>query len=74
MKKLRDLLNQGSLNGLRVRYVDWNHRIRYFQVEKLDSDGRVHGQLDDGEAMHFASESDFWRLYNEGDENSAKAV
>jgi len=74
MKKLRDLLNQGSLNGLRVRYADWNHRIRFFQVDSIDQEGRVLGTLDNGEKVTYASESDFWRVYHDGDEDSAKAV
>lgn len=73
MKTLKHLTNSKSIEGLRLRYADWNHRIRYFKVESVEND-LVYGTLDSGERMTFSIESDFWLPYHDGDENWARAI
>lgn len=74
MKTLRELLAHQSPTGMKLRFADWNHRIRFFTVSKIDESGNVTGQLDSGETISFDIESDFWFPYNEGDEDQARAI
>ncbi|GAB4018232.1 MAG: hypothetical protein Fur0010_19320 [Bdellovibrio sp.] len=73
MKTLKHLINSKSIEGLRLRYVDWNCRICYFTVESVEND-LVYGTLDSGEIMTFSIETDFWSPYHNGDENWARAI
>lgn len=63
--------------NLRLRYMDWDHKIRFFQPTslELERDGQyVEGTLDNGEVIRFPVESSFWVQYHEGMEEQAKAV
>lgn len=76
MKTLKSLwLESGKNHGQKFRYVDWNHCIKFFQIQGVTDDG-VHyfGTLDCGRRAVFHVESDFWSSYYEGDENQARAV
>ncbi|MBY0516969.1 MAG: hypothetical protein K2P81_08680 [Bacteriovoracaceae bacterium] len=65
----------GQKNGLKVRFLDWNHTIKYFMITGESEDGkRLVGKLDNGESMSFAKFSRGWGLYGEGAEQAAKAV
>ena len=67
--------NNGKQNGLKVRFLDWNHTIKYFTVTGESEDGkRLVGKLDNGESMSFSKTSRGWALYGAGAENTAKAV
>jgi len=56
---------------LRLRYIGWDHRQKYFSPQKLDKEGvEVLGKLDNGEKVSFPFDSDFWVHYEEGMENS----
>lgn len=73
MKLLKDLIGPKFIPGIRLRYADWNHRIRYFSVSEV-RDNNAYGTLDSGERMTFSLESDFWIPYFEGDEDCARAI
>ncbi len=65
----------GQKNGLKVRFVDWNHSIKYFTVTGESEDGkRLVGKLDNGESMSFSKSSRGWMVYGAGAEMNAKAV
>lgn len=59
----------------KLRYVGWDHKVKYFTPLKFNkADERVEGHLDCGEVISFPVESQFWVNYEEGMEDSAKAV
>jgi hypothetical protein len=67
--------NQIAEEALKLRYVGWDHKTRFFSPQTLDEDkGQVSGVLDCGELISFPVESAFWVKYNDGMENEAKAV
>lgn len=62
---------------IRLRYMDWDHKIRFFTPTAiaLENDGQyVEGTLDNGEVIRFPVESSFWVQYQDGMEEQAKAV
>lgn len=60
---------------LKLRYVGWDHRIRFFTPKSISkAQDHVEGTLDNGEVISFPVDSNFWVQYDEGMENSAKAV
>ncbi len=65
----------GSKRGVKVRYIDWNHRWKYFEIHGKDSAGKnLVGVLCTGESISFDKDSRHWILYTPGDENMARAV
>ena len=65
----------GQSLGLKVRFLDWNHTIKFFTITGESEDGkRLVGKLDSGESMSFAKFSRGWALYGAGAETTAKAV
>jgi hypothetical protein len=74
MKLMELWMKSGQKKGLKVRWLDWNYRHRFFEIKNLDSKEQCfHGTLDCGESMTYSSESPHWCLYLEGDEDGAKA-
>ncbi len=66
--------NQKKLN-LKVRYKDWNYKLKYFQITGVDEKSKKLIGIDDlGEKVSYALDSDHWELYFEGLENNPKAV
>lgn len=60
---------------LKLRYCDWNHRTKYVRIVGESSDGAsLIGVLANGEEVSFPKTSDFWHVYQEGDENQARAI
>lgn len=60
---------------LKLRYLDWDHRIRFFTPKRLNKEGtHLEGELDNGELINFPVKSAFWLEYQEGMEEGAKAV
>lgn len=68
-------VRSGRETHLRVRFIDWNHRIKYFTILGESTDGkRFVGLLDNGEKMSYPKKSKGWSLYTPDDENQARAV
>jgi hypothetical protein len=64
-----------SKDAVKVRFNDWNHRIKYFTITGESSDGkRFVGTLDNGEKISFPKRSRGWSLYHHDDEFQARAV
>jgi hypothetical protein len=62
-------------NGLKVRFLDWNHTIKFFLITGESEDGkRLVGKLDNGESISFAKFSRGWALYGVDNEHAAKAI
>lgn len=60
--------------GLKVRYIDWHHGHRFFTIEQYDAkNSSFVGRLDCGEKITYPSNSLHWKLYEEGDEEMARA-
>ncbi len=60
---------------IRLRYLDWDHKTRFFTPKKMNEAGtHVEGELDNGEVINFPVTSQFWQEYHEGMEDGAKAV
>lgn len=65
----------GKRSNLKVRFNDWNHRIRYFVIQGESADGkRLVGVLDSGEKISFSKKSKGWSDYQTEDEFQARAV
>jgi hypothetical protein len=65
----------GKLLNLRLRFCDWNHEIKYFQVLGESQDGkRLLGCLDTGEKISFSKKSIGWNIYQDEQELRARAV
>jgi hypothetical protein len=61
--------SSGKQKLLRVRFNDWTHQIRYFQIFGESEDGkRLVGRLDTGEKMSFSKKSKGWSYYDVNDE------
>lgn len=61
--------------NFKVRYRDWNYRIKYFQIEGYSQDGqRLIGRLDTGEIISYAKDNSGWEEYHDGLENTARAI
>lgn len=76
MRRLSDLLASfNDQENIKVRYIDWDHRIKYFEIYSFSqSDEYIRGELDSGEEALYPADSLHWILYQEGFEESAKAV
>lgn len=60
---------------LKLRYCDWNHRVKYVRIVGESSDGNsLIGVLATGEEVSFPKSSEFWHVYQDGDENQARAI
>lgn len=60
---------------LKLRYQDWDHRIRFFTPKRMNKEGtHLEGELDNGEVIKFPVGSDHWQEYQDGMEEGAKAV
>lgn len=60
---------------IKVRFNDWNHRIKYFVIHGESTDGkRLIGTLDSGEKISFSKKSKGWTDYHPEDEFQARAV
>ena len=71
--KLWEESNQAR--GLKVRWPDWGHAHRYFEIDHYDETQNCFiGQLDNGETMAYWINSTNWQLYHDGDEDNAKAI
>lgn len=65
----------GRKKSLRVRFSDWTHEIKYFEIMGVSADGRRFvGKLDNGERMSFPKNSFGWSIYYPGNEFGAHAV
>lgn len=59
----------------KFRFLDWNHKTKYFQISGLSHDGKSYlGILNTGEAYEIPVDSQFWAEYYPGDEDNARAV
>lgn len=76
MKTIGELWQEsGHKSGLRVRWNDWGQKYNYFEIESLDENKQcLKGKLCNGEELSYALNSKDWKLYEPGDELSAKAV
>ena len=76
MEKLNDVWkNNNYQKDLKVRYVDWNFKHKYFQIKDYSSCGtKIVGLLDTGEQISYPIDSEFWVLYELGHEQAAKPV
>lgn len=76
MSKLFKIWTQNNRDQeLKLRYCDWNHRIKYVRIYGETADGTgLSGELESGERVVLAKNSDFWEIYHEGDEHQARAV
>lgn len=76
MKTLIELwIDSEKKKGSKFRFVDWNHKTRYFIVEEESEDGtHLEGRLDCGTQIAYPKDSDFWMGYHDGDEYSPRAV
>ena len=74
--KLVNIWNQiNKKKGSKVRYRDWNHKIKYFVIESYDEkNNKFHGTLDNGEKIEFSGDTEPWKIYEDEDESSARAV
>lgn len=60
---------------LKVRFKDWNYKIKYFQITEVDDKKKRYiGMLDNGEKAVYPMNSDNWELYFDGMENNPQAV
>jgi hypothetical protein len=65
----------GRKKQLKVRFNDWSHGIKYFTIMGESTDGkRFVGELNTGEKMSFSKRSRGWSMYQNGDENGARAI
>lgn len=65
----------GKKLKFKVRYQDWNYRIKFFTIDGLSGDSqRVLGTLDTGEVISYAIDNQGWQEYKVGLENIARAV
>lgn len=68
-------LESGKEKNLKVRFRDWNYKIKYFVIEGYSSNqDKLIGVLDNGEIMEFEKDNMGWELYFDGYEDFAKAV
>lgn len=76
MEKIMNLWEKsGREKNLKVRFVDWNHQIRFFIIEDFcRKTNKLKGTLDTGEKITYPDDSLHWKLYEDGDELVAKAV
>lgn len=68
-------LESGKEKNLKVRFRDWNYKIKYFVIEGYSSNqDKLIGVLDNGEIIEFEKDNMGWELYFDGYEDFAKAV
>lgn len=68
-------LAKGQKAKLKVRFRDWNFRIKYFEIEGYSQDRqRLMGKLDTGEVISFAKDNLGWLEYHAGLEDSPRAI
>lgn len=65
--KLEELWKKANCQkSLKVRYINWDHRTKYFEIHDYSQDKkRLIGKLDNGEDISFSPASDHWILYEE---------
>ena len=67
--------SQASQADVKVRFVGWDHRIRFLKLVKFDDKtATITGELDSGEKVSYPAESPFWVAYDDGMEEEARAV
>lgn len=65
----------GMNEPIKVRFYDWTHQIRWFEIHGESLDGRrLMGKLDSGEKISFPKKSKGWSEYYAEAEYSAHAV
>jgi hypothetical protein len=76
LTKIDTLWKQNQLEkNLKVRFRDWNYKIKYFMIQAYSDDKKkIIGVLDNGETISFDCENMGWELYFEGSEYLARAV
>ncbi len=66
---LEKIWKAAGKKNVKVRFCDWTHQIKYFQIMGESSDGlRFVGTLDNGEKMSYPKKSNGWALYEAADE------
>jgi hypothetical protein len=76
-KSLREWWSQFMDESVKpkLRYIGWDHKVKYFTPISLDKKrNEVKGSLDSGEKMSYSLDSSFWVNYEEGMEDSPKAI
>lgn len=73
---LESVWNMSDMKGgVRVRFNDWTHQIRWFEIHGETSDGHcLRGELDNGEKITYSKQSKGWIEYYNEAEYSAHAV
>lgn len=65
----------GKKKDVKVRFNDWDHKIRFFTIMGETEDGkRFVGKLDSGEKISYSRKSRGWSLYHSDLEFGAHAV
>lgn len=65
----------GKKPQMKVRFNDWTHQIKFFEIHGESLDGRrLIGKLDSGEKMSFSKKSIGWSAYYPESEFQAHAV
>jgi hypothetical protein len=60
--------------GLKVRYIDWDYRVKFFEIQSFDKAKLLfEGILCTGEKVTYEANSKFWALF-ESDEQSSVLV
>ena len=74
--KLKELwLSQNETKGIKVRYLDWNYKIRFFTIKSYDEKRNMFsGSLDTSEDIYISGNTGPWKLYEDEDEFTAKAI
>jgi hypothetical protein len=68
-------LANGQKPDVKLRYEGWDYQVKYFQVEGYNEKKTLlEGSLDNGEKICYPVNSPDWCLYEEKDEDMAKAV
>ena len=66
---------EGKRTELKVRFKDWNYKLKFFQITGIDEAKKCFTGINEaGEAVIYPINSDHWEIYYEGLENQAKAV
>lgn len=70
-RKLAEIWKQSNQQkSLKVRYINWDHRTKYFEIHDYSEDlKKFVGKLDCGEEISFSPVSDHWVLYEDNIEN-----
>ena len=65
----------GMVEGLKVRYQNWNYQIHYFCIEGISENGsHLVGRLDNGEWIEYPKDSMHWEVFEAEHVNMARAV